>query len=438
MFYRILFIILCTFYFSAHIYSQSLQWRTLPTSPSGGAGRLNDVFFINANTGWAIFHAGKVYRTTNGGNTWDTTIISGTVLRSIGFFDSENGILGTLSDDSSKILYRTSNHGVNWSLISNLPSPWPLGICGINIASENVAYACGRYTMPARIVKTTDKGLTWTASLVDTSLATSLVDCYFWDENNGIVAGGHSITLTHFASYPVVLKTSNGGNTWIRVYTSSAQYGQIWKISCWLGSSGSASIESYGGGINILKFTDFGNKWIEIPFRSYHQQGIGFVNENTGWVGGWTGPNYETTNGGAEWHLAGWGTFLNRIRFLSDTIAYGVGNRIYKYSREPVGINLISGIIPASFSLHQNYPNPFNPVTKIKFDITQDVRRQTSNVKLIVYDGVGREVATLVNQKLSPGSYEVEFAGNSFSSGIYFYTLKTENFIEVKRMILLK
>ena len=108
-----------------------------------------------------------------------------------------------------------------------------------------------------------------------------------------------------------------------------------------------------------------------------------------------------------------------------------------------VGITNTIVSIPDKYSLQQNYPNPFNPVTKIKFDITSDVKRQTSpkgqaNVKLIIYDALGREVQTLVNQKLVPGSYETEFRGNDFSSGIYFYKLETENFSEVKRMILLK
>ncbi len=97
-----------------------------------------------------------------------------------------------------------------------------------------------------------------------------------------------------------------------------------------------------------------------------------------------------------------------------------------------------------SYNLYQNYPNPFNPVTKIKFDITRDGRRETlasrsgQDVKLVIYDAVGREVQTLVNQKLSTGSYEIEFSGINFSSGLYYYKLETDNFSEVKKMILLK
>ncbi|MDQ3193920.1 MAG: T9SS type A sorting domain-containing protein, partial [Bacteroidota bacterium] len=103
-----------------------------------------------------------------------------------------------------------------------------------------------------------------------------------------------------------------------------------------------------------------------------------------------------------------------------------------------VGIKNSAGIIPDKFSLSQNYPNPFNPVTKIKFDVPSNVNRQTSDVKLVVYDALGKEVITIMNDQLSPGSYEVDFDGSNFSSGIYFYKIQMENFSEVKRMILLK
>ena len=95
-------------------------------------------------------------------------------------------------------------------------------------------------------------------------------------------------------------------------------------------------------------------------------------------------------------------------------------------------INL-SGEIPVNYNLYQNYPNPFNPTTNIRFEIPR-----TSLVKLIVYDILGREVATLVNEKLSTGSYEVEWTGISYPSGVYFYRLVTGNFVDVKKMVLIK
>ncbi|MDQ3020415.1 MAG: serine hydrolase [Bacteroidota bacterium] len=106
---------------------------------------------------------------------------------------------------------------------------------------------------------------------------------------------------------------------------------------------------------------------------------------------------------------------------------------------QTVGITNISSAIPDKFSLSQNYPNPFNPTTKIRFDITGNAIRGTQDVRLIVYDALGKEVALLVNERLSTGSYEVEFNAADYPSGIYFYSLSlNENVMDKKKMILLK
>jgi len=95
--------------------------------------------------------------------------------------------------------------------------------------------------------------------------------------------------------------------------------------------------------------------------------------------------------------------------------------------------------IQYEFALEQNYPNPFNPSTTIAFTVPSDVKRQTSVVKLIVYDILGREVATLVNQKLQSGNHEVNFNASSLSSGMYFYRINVEGkFNSVKKMLMIK
>ena len=99
----------------------------------------------------------------------------------------------------------------------------------------------------------------------------------------------------------------------------------------------------------------------------------------------------------------------------------------------PIGIRPISNELPSSFKLYQNYPNPFNPKTKIKMEIAK-----LGNVKLVVYDILGQEVAQLVNEKLKPGTYEVTFDGSNYSSGVYFYQLTADGYSETKSMVLLK
>ena len=93
---------------------------------------------------------------------------------------------------------------------------------------------------------------------------------------------------------------------------------------------------------------------------------------------------------------------------------------------------------PSEFLLSQNYPNPFNPSTKIKFTIPSNVKSETSNVILKVYDILGNELATLVNKELPAGEYEVKFDAGNLSSGMYFYKLQAGSFIETKKMVLLK
>lgn len=93
------------------------------------------------------------------------------------------------------------------------------------------------------------------------------------------------------------------------------------------------------------------------------------------------------------------------------------------------------------FSLEQNYPNPFNPNTTLKYSIPSEVKSEKSNVKYVmlkVYDVLGREVATLVNENQNPGYYEVQFYADKYPSGIYFYRLQTEEYSETMKMILIK
>lgn len=108
------------------------------------------------------------------------------------------------------------------------------------------------------------------------------------------------------------------------------------------------------------------------------------------------------------------------------------GSIVMKYS-QLIGIEPISNEIPNRYRLFQNYPNPFNPVTKIKFSVPK-----LSNVKLLLYDVLGKEIKTLVNNELKPGIYEIDFNGGNLASGVYFYKLISGDFEETKKMLLIK
>jgi hypothetical protein len=98
-----------------------------------------------------------------------------------------------------------------------------------------------------------------------------------------------------------------------------------------------------------------------------------------------------------------------------------------------IGIKNISTEIPSAFSLSQNYPNPFNPTTNIRYDISK-----SGNVKLVVFDALGRVLETLVNEKQSAGTYEATFDASAFPSGVYFYKLTSDGYSRTMKMILIK
>ena len=134
----------------------------------------------------------------------------------------------------------------------------------------------------------------------------------------------------------------------------------------------------------------------------------------------WTLPGLKYKNGDFPWPMYGHDRYRsNQLGFIPPD--------------EPVGIQPISTNVPDKFYLHQNYPNPFNPVTTIKFDI-----RNSAFTKLSVFDILGREIQTLVNEELKTGSYSLVFDGSEYNSGVYFYRLASKDFTETKRMLMVK
>jgi hypothetical protein len=153
---------------------------------------------------------------------------------------------------------------------------------------------------------------------------------------------------------------------------------------------------------------------------------------------------YTSTDENGVYHLVSLPTgtqkiIVNRLGYSSDSVDVSLTptsnidsinfilNKIY------IGIKQIGSTVPSEYKLYQNYPNPFNPSTNIRYQITN-----SKFVTLKVFNILGKEIATLVNEKQSAGTYEVTFDGGSLPSGIYFYRLQTGDFSEVKKMVLIK
>jgi len=134
---------------------------------------------------------------------------------------------------------------------------------------------------------------------------------------------------------------------------------------------------------------------------------------------------------------AGTSTEMHEYSFTEDALNGNIYYRLkqidydgnYNYSKSIE----IKSVYVSNFELSQNYPNPFNPVTSIQYSVSS---RQFVTLK--VYDALGNEIMTLVNEEKPAGNYEVEFNGTGFSSGVYFYKLSAGSFVETKKMILMK
>ena len=440
---KILFTIVILFS-ACHLNSQTqYKWFPLLNSPYNIA-RSEDIFFIDPNTGWIArsidsnnIQLPNIYKTTDAGNSWvnlsDTNI---GYPRCIGFANAQTGWIGTYLVFRDTIgIYKTTNGGESWfpQLVGSVADSF--GVCGMKVLDENHVFACGRWYAPAKFYKTTNGGENWTVKDMS-AYATRLIDCYFITPDSGFIVGGLG---TYSAGRGVVLFTSDGGENWVTriTTTNTGQWG--WKISFPSSDTGYVSLEKSGGvgGFSyFLKSTNGGENWQELKFNNapLDEEGMGFVNGNTGWIGGWWMYTYKSTNGGFSWQQDPWGYNVNRFRFFSDTLGYAVGQRVYKYMRDTtIGISTISTEIPTRPDLSQNFPNPFNPSTTIRFQVLD-----YEDTKLSVFDALGREVAVLVNEKLYPGYYEYKFDAAGLHSGVYFYKIETLRYTETKKMILLK
>jgi photosystem II stability/assembly factor-like uncharacterized protein len=210
----------------------------------------------------------------------------------------------------------------------------------------------------------------------------------------------------YVVSYDKVYKTTNGGDNWFIQTT-----GLVFQPFCIKFANDNIGFICGGyvdGNSLLYKTTNAGNNWIQLnPGTNYQLNSLAIISADTVFIGGYFGTILKTTNGGGT-----------------------------------IGILRNETTIPSKYYLYQNYPNPFNAGTKIKFEIPNGFPIKTfGNVKQVVltmYDITGREIQTLVNKELQPGIYEVTFDGTNLPSGIYFYQLKTGEFIETKKLILLK
>lgn len=328
-----------------------LRWR--PTGAPVASSRTDDIWFVSPEEGWAANSNGQIIHTADGGRHWDVQLHDPEVyFRCLGFATPLRGWAGTL--EPGKTLFETADGGRNWSLVANLPALAPPAICGLSVVDELVAYAAGtNYPhRPPRMMKTLDGGRAWIAWDMR-PWADILIDTYFTDPLRGWVVGGKTDQPrpTRQNVRPVVLRTEDGGRTWenrvadLKLELPLGEWG--WKIQFLDDQNGFVSLENFQAGA-ILRTDDGGRSWRRLPINdpqaNANLEGVGFVDADHGWVGGWGDAAFErrssseTLDGGLTWRDANEiGRAINRFRFFGRPVAvgYASGETVYKYSAEP-------------------------------------------------------------------------------------------------------
>jgi photosystem II stability/assembly factor-like uncharacterized protein len=415
---------------------------------------LNSIFFVDSLYGWAVGDSGIIIHSTNGGNDW-TTQNSNTLNKIVDvFFLNRNSgwAISWLIDafPFKTILLSTTDGGINW-----IGDPYRedeiLMSCVLFLDSLK-GWMVGN---PHAMVRTTDSGSHWEQAEIDTVTFAffPVISIAFYNETYGYACGGQ------FDIAGVTWRTSNGGEKWFPINGEEAPADPIQEIHI----IDSLNVIGIGGdiegfyGIDVIRTTDGGVFWeYETLVYTGVPLDLDFRSETEVWAPLGSDRKFlVSTDAGTTWEQIATPetAAISDVMFADSMHGFAAGEQgaILRY-KPPIidDIKQYVNIQDNSFNLSQNYPNPFNPITKIKYNIpVVDAKfASTTNVQLKVYDVLGNEVATLVDEYKSAGNYEAEFSaiggsasgGNAATlpSGVYFYQLRVGSFIETKKMILIK
>lgn len=409
---KILIILQLLFFLPINISSQT-GWVQ---QNSGTTKNFYNVFFVDANTGY--ISGDTLMKTTNSGVNW--FMIPGAGGYGMYFLNSETGFVGIHLSPAIRGIGKTTNGGLNW-VVTNAP---PGDVNAISFINNLSGWAATGAQFNGYIYKTTDGGTSW--SSVYSGLGQSYVQ--FLDDNTG-----YSISV-----YGSLKKSTDGGASWVNTSPTGGNIAYaINKDTAFTAGLGSKIYRTMNGGVNWDTVSINNNAW-----------SIFFANQVTGYaVGGYTNLPLilYTSNGGSNWILqqSPVQQALWAVKFINPLTGWAVGDNgtILKTTTGGiVGLHTLNEELPSKYQLHQNYPNPFNPETKIEFDISVGMSNKGLQplVQLKIYDALGREITTLVNEPLKAGAYKINWNSASFPSGIYFARLKSEKFDKTIKMVLLK
>lgn len=348
-----------------------------------------------------------LFYSTNNGDTWVQRLTTNSVYCLLS--DSNTLYAGALTGG----LRKSTNNGLNWSSSSLNKTVRSI------IKSGNSLFAA---TDLDWVYRSTNNGVNWIQTGNIGFPLRAIIEV-----SNIIIAGTNSNDI---------YLSSNSGLNWINVTLNSGFNG----AHCFT-YNGTALFAGGAGGIlpGVFKSTNSGSNWISSGFDTANITSLASIGNNI-FAGTYddNGVFWVSGDNGINWHQRNEGLNVSELRALhihNNYIFAGTwDSAVYRRpAGEIIGIKQTGSSLPVNFNLGQNYPNPFNPVTKLNFMLPKE-----GFTKLVIFDITGREVSIILDQRLEPGTYEIDWDATEYSSGIYFYTLQNGDFKETKKMILIK
>lgn len=410
-----------------NIYAQDLTWISVNNGLTQQNFRSvvvtpNNFIFAGSDSG--------VFRTTDLGGSW-TSVKNGHTSDYVNsLYASNTGKIYSACQDGK--VYRSTDNGLNWSQINsglgNLPAYF------ITVNSLGYIFIG---SSPTGVYRSTDDGSTWQQINNGFQFSEVFINCLITADSDVLMAGTGNDGL---------YRSTDNGDNWIQAYPSEA--------FLYLGRN-SLNNDIFGCvTTGILKSTDNGLTWnyANSGLTSTYVNGVAFNYLNETFAATYGGGVFKSTDGGNFWNAQNSGLMPTNVWSLAVTsngylFAGSSTDGIYRTQNSTTPVEDEETLTPNIFYLEQNYPNPFNPSTKIKFTIPNvslslssraEPRDEGFRAQLKVYDILGNEVATLVNEVKPAGSYEIKFNSHNLTSGVYFYQLRAGDFISTKKMILLQ
>jgi photosystem II stability/assembly factor-like uncharacterized protein len=433
----------------------------------------SDVYAIASSPTGIMYSgtSGGVFRSMDGGISWSRACagLANTSIRALAVSPSGSVFAGASID-----IFR-SDDGATWKLASNgLKSGW------VNtIVADRAGGIFAGGSMAGNVFRSTDSGESWQGFYVNPGSSLAQTFCLAINSHGHIFAG---IELGG------IFRSTDNGDSWVHCYTGTSQNTYVRALA--INSAGHIFAGTSQGTISgssapgIYRSTDNGDSWMldsngmgnrdvwDLAISSSGQifagakgsvycstdNGESWRQRNTGlpeWGAGKFAINsrghvfalssngdggiriYRSTDNGDSWLAVGenpFGVQLNAI--VIDKAGYiiaGTDAGVFRSAQSTMTGGIEFSMLPKEYLLEQNYPNPFNPSTTITYELPK-----TSCVSLNVYNLLGMEVSTLVNGEEPAGIHTVQFNGSGLASGVYFYRLRAGQFVQTRKLVIVK